>query len=122
VEDAVAERQDSIGIGAALAPTGWVCSWADGLRVVAPVARLECCNPSPFALLLYPVTGLEEVEPSVARSKRVVPWLVKPSTEQARPLDGEQVFLVPAKLEVSCAPLLLDDRTPSVWHCNKRRW
>jgi len=122
VEDAIAERQDDVSICAALAPTCGVCSWADRLRVIAPVARLEYYNPSSLVLPLYPVTGLEEVEPLVACSKSVVPWLVKPLTEQARPLHSEQVFLVPAKLEVSCAPLLLDDCTPSVWHCGKRRW
>jgi len=58
--------------------------------------------------------GLEEVEPSVARSKHVVLQLIKPSIKQAHPLDSEQVFLVPAQLEVSYAPLLLDNYTPSI--------
>ena len=119
MEDAIAERHDNIGIGVALAPTSWVCPRIDRLQVVALVARLECCNPGSLALPRHLVIGLEEVELLVARGKHMVPWLIQPSTEQACPLDGEQVFLVLAELEVSCTPLLLDNHTPSVWHGDK---
>jgi hypothetical protein len=72
VEEAVVERQDSIGIDVALAPTSRIYPRTDGLRVVALVVRVEYYKPGPLALPLYPVTSLKEVEPLVAYSKRVV--------------------------------------------------
>jgi len=41
----------------------------------------------------------------------VAPRIAERSTDQARALDREQVFLIPAQLEVGPAPLLLDGRT-----------
>lgn len=114
IDDAIAERYDHISVSVTLVSTSGVCSRIDRLRVVVPIVRLECCNPSPIVLLLDPVLGLEKIELAVVCSKRVIPWLVRPSTKQARPLDHEQVFFVPAELKINHALFLLDHSTPSI--------
>ena len=102
IEDAVAERQDDVGVDAALAAALWVGPWTDGLGVIALVARVERGDPWPALLsagILDPVTGLEELKPAPALLQGVVPRVAERATDQARALDREQVLLIPAELE-----------------------
>ncbi len=69
IEDAVAERHNNISVEAALAAALRVGPRTDGLGVIALVARVERGNLWPALLsayILYPVTGLEELKPSLA--------------------------------------------------------
>ncbi|KFY06462.1 hypothetical protein V492_08033, partial [Pseudogymnoascus sp. VKM F-4246] len=84
VEDAVAERHDDVAIEAALAVALWVRLLADGLGVVAPVARVVRADPQPPPTPSVPphaIAGLEELGPAPACREGVVPCIAKRPAE-----------------------------------------
>jgi hypothetical protein len=82
VEDAITKRHNNISIQAALISVLGICSLADGLGVIAPIACVVRSNPrSSLALVLDTIPTLKELESAPACREGVILGFAKCPTE-----------------------------------------
>ncbi|KAG4431107.1 hypothetical protein IFR05_013412 [Cadophora sp. M221] len=106
MEDTVAKRHDNIGIKAALTAILWICSLADSLRIVAPVACVIWSDPRPSLALVFDTgTSFEELKTAPAGRKNMIPRSAKCPAQDACALDYETVLLVSMQLAVTRSEL-----------------